>query len=183
MTVDALAGKLLVASPVLVDPNFHRAVVLVLDHNDDGALGVVLNRPSTAPVREPLPAWADAVTEPSVVFVGGPVQQTAALGLGHRGSGLTGEGLRVLGGTVGTIDLDADPATLGLGAARVFAGYAGWGGGQLELELSTGSWLVLDALPEDIFTDEPEVLWPQVLRRQHGELAFLSLFPEDPSLN
>ena len=178
-----LRGRLLVATPALADPNFRRTVVLLLEHNDDGTLGVVLNRPSTAPVGDALPHWDSAVSDPQVVFLGGPVQPTAALGLGWAPGGLAGEGLRILHGAVGTVDLDAEPAALALSAARVFAGYAGWGRGQLEMEIATGSWYVVDARPGDPFAGQPDTLWRSVLRRQRGNLAFVSLFPDDPTLN
>lgn len=178
-----LVGRLLVATPALEDPNFRRAVVLVLDHGADGALGVVLNRPSTAPIEVALPDWQLVASEPGVVFVGGPVQRTAALGLGWASPRLPGGGLRVLGDAVGTLDLDAEPETLRLQGARIFAGYSGWGSGQVEAEIELGSWYVVDAVPGDPFTDEPETLWRRVLRRQGGTLALVSLFPDDPSMN
>jgi len=178
-----LRGSLLVATPALEDPNFRRAVVLVLEHNDDGALGVVLNRPSTAPLVEALPDWHLQVSEPSVVFVGGPVQRTAALGLGWSPAGMSGSGLRVLDDVVGTLDLDDDPATLRLAGARIFAGYAGWASDQLDAEIASGSWYTVDAVPGDAFTDTPDRLWRTVLRRQGGTLAMVSLFPDDPTMN
>jgi putative transcriptional regulator len=92
-------------------------------------------------------------------------------------------GLRVLGDAVGTLDLDGDPDGLALAGARIFAGYAGWGSGQLEAEIATGSWYVLEAVPGDAFTEAPERLWRTVLRRQGGTLAMVSLFPDDPTMN
>jgi putative transcriptional regulator len=183
LTGGSLRGQLLVATPALEDPYFRRAVVLVLEHGADGAIGVVLNQPSQAPLAEALPSWQLAVSDPGVVFVGGPVQRTAALGLGWAPRGMPSGGLRVLDDCVGTLDLDSDPALLALAGARVFAGYAGWGGGQLEAEIDTGSWYVLEALPGDAFTAAPEQLWRVVLRRQGGKLAFVSLFPDDPTMN
>lgn len=184
ITDGSLASRLLVATPRLGDPNFSRAVILVLEHNEDGALGVVLNRPSTASLTETLPSWRDTVSEPAVVFVGGPVQQTAALGLGWCPTGVPGEGLHILGDVVGTVDLDApDDVPSGSLGVRIFAGYAGWGHDQLTAEIETGSWYVVDAVPGDAFTAEPERLWRTVLRRQPGELAFVSLYPDDPTLN
>jgi putative transcriptional regulator len=179
----SLRGCLLVATPALDDPNFRRAVVLLLEHNDEGALGVVLNRPSTAPLSDALPEWHLQVSAPSVVFVGGPVQRTAALGLGWSPGGFAGSGLRVLDDVVGTLDLDDDPATLRLAGARIFAGYAGWGADQLDAEIASGSWYVVDAVPGDAFTDSPDALWRRVLRRQGGTLAMVSLFPDDPTMN
>jgi putative transcriptional regulator len=180
-------GRLLVASPVLADPNFHRAVVLLLDHTDDGVLGVVLNRPSDADVADALPEWATLATDPVRVFVGGPVQPSAALGLAWCPPGLPDDedgGLRVLGGSLGTLDLEEPFAVPdGCRGVRIFAGYAGWGAEQLREEIAEGAWYVVDALPEDAVTPEPDTLWSRVLRRQPGPLKMMASFPTDPSLN
>src|SRR5687768_2508756 len=131
---EPVRGKLLVATPDLEDPNFFRTVVLMLEHTDDGALGVVLNRPTIAELTEPLPAWAPMAAEPAVVFTGGPVQPEAAIGLGRRTPG-EGEpdGFAALFGDLGTVDLERPPDAVVpvIDRIRVFAGYAGWGPGQL----------------------------------------------------
>ncbi|MDX6202175.1 MAG: putative transcriptional regulator [Frankiales bacterium] len=181
------AGRLLVATPSLHDPNFRRTVILLLDHSDEGVLGVVLNRPSDADVADALPEWASHATDPVRVFVGGPVQPAAALGLAWCPPGLPdddGGGLRVLGGALGTLDLE-EPYALPAGCrgVRIFAGYAGWGAEQLREEIAEGSWYVVDALPEDAVTPEPDSLWRRVLRRQPGPLALVASFPPDLSLN
>ena len=185
------AGQLVVATPQLDDPNFARTVVLLLQADeDDGALGLVLNRPSGTDVAEVLPDWADLTCGPPVVFTGGPVQPQAAICLGHKrmGGALLGsyaelEG--VPGGSVGTVDLDSSPAELATAVSqvRVFAGYAGWAAGQLESEVAEGAWWVIDALPADAFDVRPELLWQQVLRRQGPPLAFAASYPRDPTLN
>lgn len=182
---DELAGKLLVATPGLLDPNFRRTVVLVLRHDDDGALGVVLNRPVAVPTGEALPAWHDAVTPPATLFQGGPVGLDGALGVATLVPGASSEAVDPLVGPFGLVDLDADPADAlsGVTGVRVFVGYAGWSGGQLEAEVAAGDWYVLDARPGDLTTPEPGLLWRRVLRRQGGALAIVSTFPEDPSLN
>ncbi|MFC4913162.1 YqgE/AlgH family protein [Actinomadura gamaensis] len=184
-------GTLLVATPQLDDPNFRRTVVLVVEHDGDGGtLGVVLNRPTEVPVDRVLPPWAELVTVPSVVFQGGPVALDNALALAR----LPGEdeplGWRALDGDpsvarVGLVDLDAPPALLApeLLQLRVFAGYAGWGAGQLLGEIEDGAWYLVSAEAGDVFAAEPERLWQQVLRRQAGDLAFVSTFPDDPTLN
>ena len=185
------AGQLVVATPTLLDPNFARTVVLLLQADeDDGALGLVLNRPTGTGVVEVLPDWAPLTAEPSVVFAGGPVQPQAALCLGRRrlGSPLVAayaEVEGVPGGAVGTVDLDASPDDLAraVGEVRLFAGYAGWAAGQLEAEVEEGAWWVLDALPADAFDVHPEQLWAQVLRRQGPPLAFAASYPADPTLN
>jgi putative transcriptional regulator len=196
----SLTGALLVASPTLADPNFARSVVLLLDHDEEGALGVILNRPSEVTTSDvvPLPrtpGWADLVSEPAVVHVGGPVTPEAIVCLGRMSrmrrmradADNAGDlsGWTPLGGLVGAIDLDADPDDLlaALDGLRVFAGYSGWGPGQLEHELRIGGWLVLGAEPDDPFTADPATLWSRVLRRQGGELALLHTMPADPTHN
>jgi putative transcriptional regulator len=185
MTTTALAGRLLVAAPTLVDPNFARSVVLVLEHNDDGALGVVVNRASAVPVGDVLPDWSDLASEPPVLFQGGPVSLDSALGLGRAEDEDGPIGWRQLRGQLGLVDLDTPTELVadGLGALRIFAGYSGWGSGQLEGEIAEGSWFVVDATPADAFTTRPAGLWRTVLRRQAGELALVSTYPDDPSLN
>jgi putative transcriptional regulator len=184
--VTTLAGQLLVAKPRLGDPNFHRTVILVLNHGDDGAFGVVLNRPVDADVHVVLPAWHEAVTPPSVLFQGGPVGLDGAIGVVTFpvGAVLPATVDRLVG-PFGLVDLDSEPAELpGLvTGVRVFAGHSGWGAGQLEDELEQGAWFVLPALPSDAVTSDPAMLWRQVLRRQGGDLAIVSTFAEDARLN
>jgi putative transcriptional regulator len=182
--VSRLKGRLLVATPNLEDPNFERTVVLVLEHGDDGALGVVLNRPSDLHLAEPLPEWARAAAHPPVVFIGGPVSPSAAVCLARAGAP-GAQGWAPLLGPVGTLDLDRDPdeAIPGLDEIRVFAGYAGWGPGQLEGEIAGGGWFVVDADAADPLSPAPEHLWATVLRRQKGTLALFAAYPPDPSLN
>jgi putative transcriptional regulator len=149
MSDTPLKGRLLVATPNLGDPNFERTVVLVLEHGDEGALGVVLNRPSGLDLAEPLPEWARAAADPPVVFIGGPVAPSAAVCLARvtRAGGAGAVGWEPVLGPVGTLDLDSDPdeAIPSLQEIRVFAGYAGWGPGQLEGEIAAGGWFVVDA--------------------------------------
>ncbi len=165
-------GQLLVATPSLRDPNFERTVVFIIEHSDEGAVGVVLNRPSDAAVSAILPTWDYLAVPPAVVFLGGPVALNGVICLGRS----------ALGQALGPVDLelDADDALAGI---RVFAGHAGWGPTQLEEEVEAGGWLVLDALVDDAFAGAPEELWPLVLRRQGGALARLAHFPDDPSSN
>ena len=183
---DSLAGRLLVATPVLTEDVFARSVVLMLQHEqDEGALGVVVNRPSGTAVGQVLPAWQDLAAEPGVVFEGGPVQTTAAICLGRVVPGApTAPSYAVVPRLplLATVDLDADPGTA-LSEVRVFAGYAGWAAGQLESEVEADGWWVLDALPGDAFTAAPERLWRQVLRRQGMPLALVASYPDDPALN
>jgi putative transcriptional regulator len=193
---ELLTGHLLVASPRLADPNFSRRVVLVLDHGDPGALGVVLDRPGGVAVGELLPTWQEWATAPGELFTGGPVARNALIGLvrlssrhaADEGSPLRPTGWRVLvdgDRPVGTVDLAADPGPAGgsFVGARVFSGYAGWDSGQLEAEIDEGSWYVVPARPADPISADPESLWRRVLRRQGGALALVSGFPEDPAMN
>jgi putative transcriptional regulator len=191
MTEVALTGRLLVATPLLVDPNFDRTVVLVLDHDSDGTLGVVVNRPTAVPVSEVLPMWSELAEPMPIVFQGGPVALDSALGLAElrsipRKPDEPGPlGWRRVYGDIGLVDLDVPPEVLAaeISAFRIYAGYAGWSSGQVERELGQGAWYVVDPAPGDAFTLDPERVWRSVLRRQRGELSFLSTFPEDPTLN
>jgi putative transcriptional regulator len=174
---ESLAGRLLVATPLLTDPNFTRTVVVVIQHDADGALGVVLNRPSQEPVADHLPGLGDRVAEPSVVFVGGPVEPE--VGIGFERSDSSDRPLPVPG--VGMLDLVA-PEAYGP-ECRVFSGYAGWAPHQLEAELGEDAWLVVPGIADDVFCPEPDRLWSQVLRRQGGRHALLSWYPPNPELN
>lgn len=185
MSGQSLAGRLLVATPTLRDPNFERAVVLLLDHGADGALGVVVNRPTPVPVTEVLPTWQPIVSEPDVLFQGGPVSLDSALALAEMSHADEPLGVRRVHGQLGLVDLDT-PAEIvkgGLTGMRIFAGYAGWQQDQLEDEIAEGAWFVVDSEPSDVFSATPEQLWRDVLRRQGGSLALVTTFPEDPSLN
>ncbi len=182
-----LTGSLLVASPQLTDPNFSRTVVLVLEHGEDGALGVVLNRPTALGVDELLEPWARQaqMAPPPVMFRGGPVAPDAVIGLArvHRTDETHGRH-RVLE-SVTTVDLAVPPDDQppGLEGVRLFSGYAGWSAEQLEEEIAEGAWFTLTAVVSDLFASDPERLWHDVLQRQGGDLAMLSGYPPHPSLN
>jgi putative transcriptional regulator len=183
------AGRLLVATPRLVDPNFERTVVLLLDHDESGTLGVVLNRPSPVPVGEILHDWGELVAEPDVLFHGGPVATDSALAVAAIPVG--GDpaddpvGFRRLFDDTGIVDLDTPTELLdhAITRLRIFAGYAGWGVGQLAAEIEEGSWYVLPLEVGDVFAGNPDQLWARVLRRQPGELAWVSTRPADPTMN
>jgi len=185
------AGHLLVATPLLGDPNFRRTVILVVeDEPDEGTLGVVLNRPTEVPVGQVLEPWTELVTDPSVVFQGGPVSPTSALALAIVPGKDEPVGWRALETSalmarIGLVDLDTPPQLLagGIDSFRVFAGYAGWGPGQLRAEIEEGAWYVVPAEASDAFAPEPELLWQAVLRRAGGTLALVATYPDDPSLN
>jgi putative transcriptional regulator len=180
--VDSLRGNLLIAAPALVDPNFWRTVVLVGEHSDEGALGVVLNRFSETTVDEAMPELAGLVDDMGNVHVGGPVQPSAVVVLADFVEPPDAGALVVE--SVGFLPAEVDPSSLGpLRRARVYVGYAGWGPGQLDDELDEGSWIVEPALAEDVFTDEPDALWSNVLRRKGGPFRVLAAMPPDPSQN
>jgi putative transcriptional regulator len=188
---DTLMGQLLVATPLLADPNFRRTVVLVVEHEPgEGTLGVVLNRPTHVPVGRVLEAWQEVVTGPAVLFRGGPVAPDSAVALALVAGHDEPLGWRPLDGgpvtaRIGLVDLDTPPELLApeIASFRVFAGYAGWGSGQLQAEIDEGAWYVLAAEPGDAFAAQPERLWPGVLRRQGGDLALIATFPDDPAAN
>lgn len=184
--MESLAGRLLVATPSLEDPNFDRTVVLILQHDDvEGAMGLVLNRPSGLPLEEELGDWGALAAPPDEVFIGGPVQPEVAIALGWLDHSVTvPEGMQPVMDGLGVVDLRRSPDEVpGLLAVRVFAGYAGWGAGQLEQEIAEGAWFTLDADPWDPATSDPDELWRQVFKRQSDRLRMLATFPDDPSLN
>ncbi|HEY2570890.1 MAG TPA: YqgE/AlgH family protein [Solirubrobacteraceae bacterium] len=180
---ESLVGQLLLASPTLRDPNFERTVVLIGVHSDEGAMGVVLNRPSEVTVGEAAPQLEETVEESERVFVGGPVQPTSIVFLAEF---LDPEpaGVLVLG-RIGfpAPDAELDELSRATGRVRVFAGFAGWGEGQLESEIADGDWIAQDALPEDVFSELPEELWSSVLTRKGGSYALIARMPTDPSVN
>lgn len=179
----SLAGQLLLASPSLRDPNFLRTVVLVGVHNDEGAMGVVLNRPSAVTVREAVPALEPAVDDSEPVYVGGPVAPTSVVCLAEFVDPSSAE-LLVLG-RIGFPAPDTDIEDLAEATARrrVFAGYAGWGEGQLDAEVAEGDWIAQLAQPQDVFSESPEELWSTVLTRKGGSYALIARMPLDPSVN
>lgn len=185
LSVDSLAGRLLVATPATGGEIFSRSVVLVLHHGDDGAHGLVLNKPLGARVSKVLPPWQDHVSEPGELFQGGPVGLDTALGLVSVPGTSEPLGIKLLFGSVGVVDLDAPPEVVmpAVSGLRVFAGYAGWSGGQLEGEIDAGGWYVCDPEVNDAFTHEPTHLWRTVLRRQSGPLSWVASFPADPNCN
>ena len=180
-------GRLLLATPPLEDPNFDRTVIYVLEHQADGALGVVVNRPTGEDLEEPLDRWSDLQAAPRGMFLGGPVEPHAliALALSDEPVAEVSDALAPISGRVSSADLTTDPAMVAarVSAVRVFRGYAGWGPGQLEGEIESGAWLVLDAEPGDVFDADPGHLWRNVLRRQGGRLAWLADAPDDLSAN
>lgn len=199
MAMRPTRGSLLISSATLEDPNFARTLVLVLDSDDGGSLGVILNRPSRRPVADVLTSWRDLTTPPQVLFAGGPVEGDAAIAVAALAGTERPEAWQELtsapepapgsgqspGLTLGLIDLDqpTDAYVGRLAALRVYAGYAGWGAGQLEWEIDQGAWHLAPAVQGDLFHPRPDTLWREVLRRQPGQVAMLTTLPEDATLN
>lgn len=181
----SLQGRLLLATPAIDAGPFLRSVVYLLDHDDDGALGVVVNHPMDSDVDEVLPHWGQLVNAPVCLFEGGPVAMDSALAIGVLDvAGQPPLGWHKMSGRVGLIDLDGPIPHHGqLAGLRVFAGYAGWASGQLEEELDQGAWLVVDSAVDDLLSAQPEDLWRAVLRRQSGDLRLWATFPWDPGAN
>ena len=183
MSDEWCTGRLLVALPVLDDPNFARSVVLVIEHDEDGALGLVLNRPTTTPIDDVLQGWSLLAAEPANLYGGGPVEPQAVVGLAVASPQATA-GVAITG-RIRTVDPTEDPVLLAgeVERARIFAGYAGWAPGQLEDELAQDAWLVVDARADDVVSDRPDELWRTVVGRQPGSARLMANFPDDPRLN
>jgi putative transcriptional regulator len=181
--LESVAGRLLLAAPSLEDPNFMRTVVLVGVHNEEGAMGVVLNRPSASAVGEAVPQLSEAVGSEATVYVGGPVQPGSIVCLAEFLEP-TAAALLVMG-RIGfpAPDVVVEDLAQTTSRGRVFAGYAGWGEGQLDGELESGDWIVLDGQPQDVFTESPDALWSDVLTRNGGRYALIARMPLDPNLN
>ncbi|NLG55617.1 MAG: YqgE/AlgH family protein [Rhodococcus sp.] len=181
-------GSLLVAATTLLDPTFRRTVVYVIEHNEGGSLGVVLNRPSEQPVHSVLPNWAPLAAHPSTLYSGGPVKDDSALCLATVRPGVDAsmmEGVRRIHGRVVLVDLSAEPELIApmVTGLRFFVGYSGWTLGQLDGELDNDDWLVISALPEDVVSPPQRDMWAAVLRRQPLPLAMLATHPIDVERN
>lgn len=180
------AGCLLVAHPSLVDPNFRGTVVLLLNHSDEGSLGLVLNRPLVSEVGDVLPSWQDHVSEPSSLFQGGPVGLDSAIGLARLpGDDSEPPGLKRISGSLAVVDLDAPPEIVAPAAAglRVYAGHSGWGPGQLDDEIGEGAWYVVAGEAGDGFRADTDSLWRDVLVRQTTTVALVATYRSDVEVN
>ena len=179
---DSLRGKLLIASPALVDPNFARAVVLITEHNDEGAMGVVLNRPSETAVEDVAEELGELVAD-EPVFIGGPVQPQALVVLAEFND--PEAAAWIVAADVGFVSAETeyDDLARAIRRGRVYAGYSGWGAGQLEGELAEDAWIVEPPMPAELFPDDPLALWQDVLARKGGQFALIARMPDDPSLN
>jgi putative transcriptional regulator len=179
--VETFRGKLLVSSPALVDPNFRKTVVLIAHHDEEGAMGLVLSRPSTVAAVDAVPALAGIAGADDPVYVGGPVQPEAFMVLAEFDD--IGQAAAPIMNGLGFMPADAEPEELAIRRLRLFAGYSGWGGGQLEAELDEDSWIVVEAIADDAFADDPDELWRGVLQRQGGAFSLMENMPFDPGLN
>ncbi|HEY7626300.1 MAG TPA: YqgE/AlgH family protein [Ilumatobacteraceae bacterium] len=177
-------GMLLVATPPLDDPNFDRSVIYMMEHTAEGAVGLVLNRPTEEDVIDGLDRWMELSAPPAVVFDGGPVQLDALIALAEVTHPQEDAWSPILP-DLGSVDLARDPVDVAedIGRVRVFRGYAGWAPGQLDSELAAGAWMVFDAQRDDVFNEAPDELWRDVLRRQRGRVAWLANAPDDLSMN
>jgi putative transcriptional regulator len=181
--MESARGKLLIAGPSLLDPNFWRTVVLVIEHNEEGALGLVLNRPSETTVGEAVPALVELVDGDEPLFIGGPVQPSSVIVLARLedpsdAALLSFDDVGVIG--AGT---ESELSAAGVRQGRAFVGHAGWGPGQLDGELERGDWITEPARREDAFSDDPRELWTLVLTRMGGSYALVARMPPDPSVN
>jgi putative transcriptional regulator len=179
--VDSLRGNLLVSSPALHDPNFRKTVVLIAHHDEDGAMGLVLSRPSDVAAADAVPALDGMPGASALVFVGGPVQPEAFMVLAEFRD--VADAASPIFGRIGFMPADMEPDDLAITRMRLFAGYAGWGAGQLEAELEEPSWIVVAAEPDDAFADDPDELWRTVLHRKGGPFELMVDMPFDPGLN
>jgi putative transcriptional regulator len=181
--MDSVRGQLLVAGPALLDPNFWRTVVLVVEHNEEGALGLVLNRPSETSVGEAVPQLETLLDPEQRLFIGGPVQPSAVIVLAEF-EDATDAALLAFDdvGVLGT-GPSPDELTAGVRSGRAFLGHAGWGPGQLDGELERGDWILEPARLEDAFSVDTKALWSEVLTRKGGSYALVARMPADPSMN
>ncbi len=179
--MESLRGKLLLSSPSLVDPNFRKTVVLIAHHDEDGAMGLVLSRPSEVSAAEAVPLLEGLPGAQGPVFVGGPVQPQAFMVLAEFDD--VEDSVAPIFDHVGFMSADAEPETLSIQRVRLFAGYAGWGAGQLEAELEEPAWIVVPAEPTDPFADDPDALWREAVARAGGSVSLMKSMPYDPGLN
>jgi putative transcriptional regulator len=177
-------GMLLLATPPLDDPNFDRSVIYMMEHSVEGAVGLVLNRPTEETAIDGLERWMDLAAPPAVVFDGGPVQSDALIALAEL-RGPREDAWSAILPDLGSVDLARDPVDVAdhINRVRLFRGYAGWSSGQLDGEMDAGAWMVFDAYRTDVFNESPADLWRDVLRRQRGRVAWLANAPDDLSMN
>ncbi|HZQ81104.1 MAG TPA: YqgE/AlgH family protein [Gaiellaceae bacterium] len=179
--MNSLRGKLLVSSPSLLDPNFRKTVVLIAHHDEDGAMGLVLSHPSDVAANDVVPVLDGLPGADDRVYVGGPVQPEAFMVLAEFED--VAQAAAPIMDRLGFMPADAEPEDLAIRRLRLFAGYSGWGEGQLEAELEEDSWIIVDAVADDAFANDPDELWRTVLHRKGGSFELMENMPFDPGLN
>jgi putative transcriptional regulator len=181
--MDSARGQLLIAGPTLLDPNFWRTVVLIVEHTDDGALGLVLNRPAETTVADAVPQLEELLDPDQPIFLGGPVAPSSVIVLARFDD--PGDAALLAFGDVGVLGagVSIEEPVAGVRDGRAFIGHAGWGPGQLDGELERGDWILEPARPQDAFSGDPEKLWSAVLTRKGGSYALIARMPADPSWN
>jgi putative transcriptional regulator len=181
--MESARGQLLIAGPSLLDPNFWRTVVLIIEHTDEGALGLVLNRPSETTVGESVPQLDELIEPTDRLFIGGPVQPSSVIVLGEFED--PSDAALIAFDDVGVLGTESAPDELvaGMRSGRAFVGHAGWGPGQLDGELERGDWILEAATLSDAFCADPGSLWSEVLTRKGGSYALIARMPPDPSMN
>jgi len=179
----SLQGRLLVAAPSLLDPRFHRTVVLLAEHTREAAMGVVLNRPSDLLAAEVVPLLTDVVTDSEPLYSGGPVQPQSVLALAEFTDPAAAAAIAFDHVGFVAADRPADEIAAETRRLRVFCGYAGWGPGQLEGELSEEAWFLGRADAGDVFSPAAAGLWSAVLDRMGGRFRLIARMPDDPSVN
>jgi putative transcriptional regulator len=179
--MESLQGQLLVSAPSLLDPQFRRTVVLIAHHDEDGAMGLVLTRPSDVAATDAVPSLVGLPGSDEPVYVGGPVQPEAFMVLAEFED--VSEAAAPIFGGIGFLPAEAEPDQLSIRRLRLFAGYAGWGAGQLEAELAEPAWIVVPAVAGDAFATDPDELWRTVLHRAGSEYSLMETMPYDPDLN
>jgi putative transcriptional regulator len=181
-----IKGSFLIASPHLRDPNFRQTVVLMCEHGPGGSLGLVVNRRTEHHIMEVLPQTTGLHERAGLVYSGGPVQKDNLLIL-HKVGTAVPESQPIFDGVCLGGDLSALEEVSAEGEAtdlvRVYMGYAGWAPGQLQFELSGGSWIVLPADLKLVFARDPHQMWASVMRSLGGSFTFYATMPPDPQAN
>jgi putative transcriptional regulator len=153
----------------------------VVEHNEEGALGLVLNRPSETTVDEAVPQLDELVDPAEELFIGGPVQPSSVIVLAQFED--PGDAALISFDDVGVLRAGLEDPIAGVRNGRAFVGHAGWGPGQLDEELEREDWIVESPLPDELFSDDAEELWVDVLTRKGGAFALVARMPLDPSVN
>ena len=179
--MESARGQLLIAGPTLLDPNFWRTVVLVVEHNDEGALGLVLNRPSETVVGDAVPELEELIDGDQLLYIGGPVQPAAVVVLARFED--ASDSALISFEAVGVLASGDPTESAGIIEGRAFVGHAGWGSGQLDAEIERGDWILEPARRSDAFSESPRDLWASVLTRKGGSYALVARMPPDPSWN